>query len=112
MCKWTCPMFLQESVPVNHRRWAKIHIHNWRVKNLKNATTSSSDSERERRGAGFTKEAAGVPEAYAVWLDLMLPKFHKRWEKSGRSEEAKSDASVSDEEGGPDSLIATLKVFT
>jgi len=77
---------LRESVPVSHRRWAKIYIHNWRCQNIANATTTSTDSEQDRRAKTFTKEVAGVPEAYTVWLDMILPKFHQQWETSGESE--------------------------
>ncbi|BFZ24139.1 hypothetical protein BsWGS_27178 [Bradybaena similaris] len=68
---------LRDAVPVAHRRWAKLYIRNWRVQNLKNATSTSSDSEQEP----FTMEAASVPEAYTAWLDIFLPKWHKRQAK-------------------------------
>jgi len=85
---------LRESVPVKHRRWAKIYIHNWRNQNLANVTTTSTDSEREQQTKALTKEAAGVPEAYVVWLDMILPKFHQSWEHVEPKDEADSLATL------------------
>ena len=79
---------------MKHRRWAKIYIHNWRNQNLANVTTTSTDSEREQQTKALTKEAAGVPEAYVVWLDMILPKFHQSWEHVEPKDEADSLATL------------------
>lgn len=96
---------LRESVPVNHRRWAKVYIHNWRKQNLKNFTTTTSDSEQDVKGKTVTKEAAGVPEAYVVWLDMVLPKFHKRWET-----EVSAEHGAKDFEGDDADSMVTIKM--
>ncbi|XP_005111707.1 uncharacterized protein LOC101848011 [Aplysia californica] len=99
---------LRESVPVSQRRWAKIYVHNWRKENLENvSTTTSSDSGQEKKGKTMTREEAGVPEAYEVWLVKVLTKFHKRWETAEVCA-AGHDGSDSDE-GGAVSNMATLR---
>ncbi|XP_005111709.1 uncharacterized protein LOC101848397 [Aplysia californica] len=99
---------LRESVPVSQRRWAKIYVHNWRKENLENvSTTTFSDSGQEKKGKTMTREEAGVPEAYEVWLVKVLTKFHKRWETAEVCA-AGHDGSDSDE-GGAVSNMATLR---
>ncbi|CAG5134617.1 unnamed protein product [Candidula unifasciata] len=65
---------LRDAVPVAHRRWAKSYIRTWRVQNLKNATSTSSDSEQD----AFALDTSNVPEAYMLWLETLLPKWHRR----------------------------------
>ncbi|XP_012945434.2 uncharacterized protein LOC106013661 [Aplysia californica] len=99
---------LRESVPVSQRRWAKIYVHNWRKENLENvSTTTSSDSGQEKKGKTMTREEAGVPEGYEVWLVKVLTKFHKRWETAEVCA-AGHDGSDSDERGAVNKM-ATLR---
>jgi hypothetical protein len=78
---------LREAVPVAHRRWAKTYIRLWRVQNLKNATSTSGDSDQEI----INMESASVPEAYAAWLDIFLPKWHIRQGQNGENDNSNTE---------------------
>lgn len=71
---------------------------------LTNATTSS-ESDEER----LTLTSASVPEAYAKWLNQLLPKWHRRWGQYKNSIESDSDKSDSEADSSEDAIKLNVR---